>query len=318
MVDKIMKKEKKKFLRKKISAFVLKILISVGAKFSAKAGLFIGGGLGVVAYYMLIRHRKVAMESLTMAFPEKSLSQRKKIARECFIFLGQGFFDVLYFLDRETEVKNNIRVNGEANLVQGLVKNRGAIILTAHLGNFPLIALKLAKMGYTVNLVIRPMREKNADKYFHKLRDRGGVRTIKSYPRKECVSKILKALKNNELVVLLMDQNFGTGGVWVKFFNILAATPIGAVVLGLRTGTAIMPSYIYQEKAGRHCLRILPEFELIKTENNDETILLNVIKISRLMEDWIRKYVNQWTWIHRRWKSRPSKEILNSKFKVEK
>ncbi|MCK5493004.1 MAG: lysophospholipid acyltransferase family protein, partial [Candidatus Omnitrophica bacterium] len=201
---------------------------------------------------------------------------------------------------------------------QGLVKNRGAIILTAHLGNFPLIALKLAKMGYTVNLVIRPMREKNADKYFHKLRDRGGVKTIKSYPRKECVSKILKALKNNELVVLLMDQNFGTGGVWVKFFNILAATPIGAVVLGLRTGTAIMPSYIYQEKAGRHCLRILPEFELIKTENNDETILLNVIKISRLMEDWIRKYVNQWTWIHRRWKSRPSKEILNSKFKVEK
>lgn len=313
-----MKKEKRKFLRRKISSFFLKVFIFIGSKFSAKAGCFVGRGLGLSAYYMLIRHRNVAIESLTVAFPEKTLSQRKKIARESFIFLGQGFFDILYFLDRPTEVKNNIRVKGADNLVKGLTKKKGAIILTAHLGNFPLISLKLAKMGYTVNLVIRPMREKNADKCFHELRDRGGVKTIKSYPRRECVSNILKALKKNELVILLMDQNFGTGGVWVKFFNRLAATPVGPIVLGLRTGTAIIPSYIYQEKTGYHCLRILPEFKLIKTENNDETVLINAVKITRMMEEWIRRHVHQWTWIHRRWKSRPSNKILNLKFKVEK
>lgn len=311
-----MDKGKKKNLKRLLSWVFVKVSISVGNFLPLRWGYLAGSLLGAIAYAGLGRHRRAALSNLALVFPNSSVKEREKISRDCFVFMAQESFGVLYFLNHISELKN-VRVEGMGHLEKALKKGKGAIILTAHLGNFPLLALKLAKAGLTVNLLIRPMRNQRVDRYLYELRERARVKTITSYPRKECIVKIIRALRDNEAVIMLMDQNFGTGGVWVKFFGKLAATPVGPIILGLRTNAAIVPVYTYRESKGKHCVKIFPEERLTIAEDGDETILLNAIKFTRIIECWIRAAVCQWVWMHRRWKSQPSEKVKASKFKIE-
>ncbi|UCG35151.1 MAG: lysophospholipid acyltransferase family protein [Candidatus Omnitrophota bacterium] len=312
-----MKKEQRKMFRRRIGYYALRIFTFLNSKVPLGWSYFMGASLGTIAYGTLFRHRHIALECLSVAFPKLSVRERKRIARHFFIFLAQGSFECLYFL-RKPKMLDNIRIEGKEHLDKALQNKRGVMMITGHLGNFPLLSMKLVQEGYPVHFVTRPMRDPKAGDYLHTLRTAAGVKTIFSYPRKECVNGIIQAMRNNEIVIIQMDQNFGTGGVWVNFFGKLAATPVGPIVFALRTNASIVPAYIVRESMGKHCVKILPQEELIKKEDKDETVLLNTIKISRIIERWVREFPSQWGWIHRRWKSRPSEKVKNLKFKIEK
>jgi len=306
-----------KQIRRICAFWALRAVLFVPMHMPLKPAYIIGRGLGVFVYLVLGRHRRVAVESLTTAFPGMSLKEKKNVARQFFIGMAQGGLELLYFI-RHPQAMESVRIEGKENLDKVLAAGKGALIVTAHFGNFPLLGLKLARAGYPVNFMARPMRDPQTDNYIHNLRENAGVKTILSYPRRECVSTTINRLRANEVVVLQMDQNFGTGGVWVKFFGHPAATPVGPIVFAVRTGAAIVPAYIYREKDDKHCLRILPPLELNIKEDKDETLLVNAITISRLFEGWIRQYPHEWSWIHRRWKSRPDERAMAGKFRVEK
>lgn len=308
-----MKKEKKKLLRRKIGLCVIKALTFLGGRMPIPISRFLGKALGFLAYLVLLRHRRIALNSLAIAFPDYSLSQRKKITKRFFIFMAEGGFELIYYLNNIEKIQQPVKIDGKNNLDKALAKGKGVILITAHYGNFPLMSLRLAAEGYPVNLVARPMRDKYAEAHFHKLRTDAGVKSISVYPRRACVSGILNALAKNEIVIILMDQNFGTGGVWVKFFNKLAATSIGPIILSLRTNAALVPSYIYKLEGKRHCLKIFPEEKLIFGKDKNETILLNAANFTKIIEKWIKKRPDQWSWIHRRWKSRPPKNVDKNK-----
>ncbi|MDD5583575.1 MAG: hypothetical protein PHV55_00775, partial [Candidatus Omnitrophica bacterium] len=246
-----MKKEQKKFIQRRLGFFFLRLFTIVNGILPLHFSYTLGKILGNLAYLFVVRHRRIAMESLSIAFPQKSLAEKKKIARGFFVFMAQGSFELLYFL-RNTRNLDDVTIEGKENLDEALAQKRGVIIVTAHIGNFPLMSLKLVKEGYKVSFVTRPMRDEKAGDYLHNLRVGSGVKTIFSYPRRECVLGITKALRDNEIVILQMDQNFGTGGVWVKFFGLLAATPTGPVTLGLRTRACIVPAYIHRKGEGIH------------------------------------------------------------------
>lgn len=311
-----MDKEKKKLLRRNIGWFFLRFFVLINGKLPLGWSYFLGKTFGSLAYAIVVRHRKIAIDSLSVAFPKKTLKEKKRIARDFFVFMAQSSLELLYFLRNPQDLKN-IRIEGLENLKKAQAKGKGVLLLTAHLGNFPLLSLRLAEEGYPVYFVTRPMRDERAGNYIHDLRTKAGVRTIFSYPRRECVNGIIDALRSNGLVIMQMDQNFGTGGVWVKFFGKLAATPVGPIVFALRTQSAVVPTYIFREAKGKHCIRILPQEELITKEDKDETVLLNAIKLTRLIEPWIREFASQWGWIHRRWKSRPSPKVKVLKFRIE-
>ena len=311
-----MDKEQKKIIRRKLAGIALKAFTSLSKVLPLSWNYFIGNILGSLAYLVIGRHRKIAINGLSIAFPEMSLEEKKRIARFYFAFMAQSTFELLSFVKNPHYLKN-ICIEGKENLEKALEKKRGVLLLTAHLGNFPLMLFKLAREGYSVNIVARPMRDKDTDNYVSDLRTKGGVKTILSYPRRVCISGILNALRNNEIVVIQVDQNFGTGGVWVKFFGKLAATPVGPITLALRTKAAIVPAYMVREGMGKHQLKIFSEEEPIIKEDKDEAILVNAIKFTRIIEGWIREFPSQWAWVHRRWKSRPSEEIKKTRFKVE-
>lgn len=311
-----MDKERRKSLRRKLSLVAIKMFASLSGILPLTWNYFIGRVLGNIAYLAAGRHRKIALESLSVAFPDLPLKIRKKTASNFFIFMAQSSLELFYYL-KNFHLLQNIRIEGRQYLDQALKKAKGVIIITAHLGNFPLMSLKLVREGYSVYVVTRPMRDERVSDYLYELRTAAGMKTIFSYPRRECVNGIIRALRSNGIVIIQMDQNFGTGGVWVNFFGKLAATPVGPIVLALRTKAAVVPAYIYRENEGKHCIKVFPEEELIITKDKEETILLNAIKITRIIENWVRVTGFQWSWIHRRWKSRPSKEIKKRRFKIE-
>ncbi len=312
-----MDKEKKKILRRKLAWISLKIFTTLCGKFPLSQSYRWGKLAGKLAYYLAVRHRKIALETLMIAFPFKSRKDREKIAKEFFVFMAQSSLETLFFL-KNLDCLDNIRIEGKVFLDNALKKKKGVIILSAHLGNFPLISLKLAKLGYPVWVMARPMRDQKAGDYLHKLRTKAKVRTIFSYPRRECVAQTIKVLRDNEIIMIQIDQNFGTGGVWVRFFGRLAATPIGPIVFTLRTDCQIVPCYIKREGIGRHVIKFFPSLELEKRNDKDETILINAIKFTHIIEDWVKDNPLEWSWIHRRWKSHPSGQVMKMKFKVQK
>ena len=176
---------------------------------------------------------------------------------------------------------------------------------------------KLVQEGYKIHVVARPLRDRKTDDYIHGLREKTNIKTIFSYPRKECISRVIRVLRNKEIVMIHMDQNFGTGGVWVRFFNKLAATPVGPIVFALRTNAPVVPMNIIRRSRGKHSIEIFPEVELDRKKNRDETILVNAAKFTKLIESWVKEYPSHWEWIHRRWKSRPSEKIRKAKFKIQ-
>jgi len=313
-----MDKNKRKFFTRRLSYILLRLSKFIHSLFPLWWSYFIGKIFGTLAYFLIRRHRKIAFESLSIAFPNLNKKEIKKIAKNFFVFMAQSSFELIYFLRHTDKISKNVIIEGKEYLDLALSKKKGIILVTAHMGNFPLLGLKLVSLGYPVNFVTRPMRDKNTGDYLYKLRTKANIKTIFSYPRRECLLNIIKALKNNEIVIIQMDQNFGSTGVWVKFFGKLAATPTGPVNLALKTDSSLICGYICRERRYIHKIKLFEEEKLIITEDKDKTILLNVINITRKIESWIKEYPDSWSWIHRRWKSRPSLRIRNLKFKVEK
>lgn len=310
-------KHKKRLIGRKIGFFFLKLFAWITGGLPLWWSYFVGRLAGNIFYIFVARYRRIALDSLHIAFPDKPDRERKTIAKQSMIMMMQGALEV-FFCVRNHKIFDNIRFEGKQYLDSALKKKRGVIGMTAHFGNFPMMTAKFAKEGYVTNAIARPMRDPEAGDYIFDLRTIFGIKTIFSYPRKVVVRDTIKALRNNELVLIQMDQNFGTGGVWVKFFGRLAATPVGPIIFALRTGAVLLPIFIVREAPGKHCIKILPPPEFEKSENTDETVLLNAIKFSKIIEDQIRENPVHWGWVHRRWKSRPSEQMKNARFKVQK
>jgi KDO2-lipid IV(A) lauroyltransferase len=167
--------------------------------------------------------------------------------------------------------------------------------------------LYLAQMGYPTNAIIRPSRDAIIEKDFQASRSRLGLKTVHSYPREACVAQSLKALRDKELLVVLMDQNTGSkSGVYVDFFGQKAGTPTGAIIFAMRTGAPLMPIFTLRDgESDNHKLVIEPHFYLEEKATDEETVQHNVQKLTNIIEGYIHKYPREWGWMHRRWKSRP-------------
>ncbi len=255
------------------------------------------------------RHVKIAEESLKIAFgDEKTDAERKQISKECFVNVGKSMIELVYFMDHPNLISEKTFFEGKHHLDKALAQGKGAVAVSAHFGSFPLMLLRLSK-DYPTNAIIRPARDEKIEKYFVYKRTQRGLKTIYSLPRKQCVDRTIKALRNNEIMFIPLDQNYGSGkGVFVDFFGQKAATATGPVVFSLRTGAPIIPIFTIRDKDDMHKIIVEPPFELEIGADDKDTIQINVAKITKLIESYIRRYPEEWGWMHKRWKSRPKGE----------
>ncbi len=301
---------KLKQIRKKIGrlsgrAFVLSCFFILSL-FSWRALYAFARFLARASFLVAGKHRKIALHGLHMAFEkEKTDEQIRQIAKDCFNCLAKTAVEICYFQAKPATLKDRISLENKHILDEAIAKGKGVILVSGHFGNFPAMLAKLAVQGYAAGGIMRPMRDTYMEKVFTRIRDRIGVKTIHSKPRKACVDTTIRALKNNEIIFLPLDQNFGTGGVFVDFFGQKAATAVGPVVLALRTKSVLLPCFIIRDKDDKQRIVFEREFNLKQEESFDKTVQTNIQALTAIIESYIRRYPSHWAWIHRRWKTRP-------------
>lgn len=259
-----------------------------------------------IGYLFLIKQRHVAFRSLSIAFgQEKQPEELKKIAKDCFTSIVKSGVEVVFFRDKPELIKSQVVIENRQILDNALAKGKGVIIVTGHFGNFPLMMLRLAVEGYPIVGIMRPMRDQRMQNIFIKEKYLRGMKLLYSQPRKACIEAAIRSLRNNKIVVIQLDQNFGTGGFFVDFFGQKAATAAGPVVFALRTKAIILPCFILRQDDDTHRIFFEKEFNIKREEEFNKMLLVNVQRLTEIIESYIRRYPAHWSWMHRRWKTRP-------------
>lgn len=256
-------------------------------------------------YLLHFKLRSVGMRNLEMVFPEKSLAERRRILRRVFTSLGRQLSELCQFPKYTKENVDEVVVyDGLENYEQAYARRKGVLFVTAHFGGWELSAFVHSLHGHPVNIVMRPMDNEYLDRMLQKQRTMHGNKVV---PKDDFVRGLLAAMKCGETVGILMDTNMTPPqGVFVDFFGIPACTASGLARIALRTDAAVVPGFtIWDESLRKYRLRFDPALELIRTGNLESDIVANTQMFTKVIEDYVRKYPDQWLWVHRRWKTRP-------------
>jgi KDO2-lipid IV(A) lauroyltransferase len=263
-----------------------------------------------IAWLVYLLHRKlrrVGMRNLELAFPEKSRRERKKILRGVFTSLGRQVAEVCLFPKYTHEnVSKTVVYEGFENFERALTRGKGVLFLTGHLGAWELSAFAHSLYGYPLGIVMRPLDNPYLDRLTRRYRTMHGNKAVD----KDFARGLIAAMRKGETVGVLMDTNMiASQGVFVDFFGIPACTASGVARIALKTDAAVVPGFtIWDPVLQKYRLRFDPPVELVRTGITERDVVANTAKFTKVIEDYIRKYPEQWLWVHRRWKTRPKGE----------
>lgn len=261
-----------------------------------------------LVYLLHFRLRQVGMRNLAMVFPEKSVQERERILRGAFTSLGRQLAELCQFPRYTPEnVEEVVVYDALENYERAYARGKGVLFLTAHFGAWELSAFAHSLHGHWVNIVMRPMDNPYLDAMLQRYRTMHGNKVV---PKDDFVRGLLAAMKAGETVGILMDTNMTPPqGVFVDFFGIPACTASGLARIALRTDAAVVPGFtIWDDSLGKYKLRFDPAVELVRTGDLEADIVANTQKFTKVIEDYVRRYPEQWLWVHRRWKTRPPGE----------
>jgi Kdo2-lipid IVA lauroyltransferase/acyltransferase len=265
----------------------------------------VGIALGRTIYLLHGKLRRVGMRNLVLAFPEKSAGERRKIVRRVFTSLGRQFAEVCLFPRYTREnVNRTVTYDGYENFDRASQRGKGVLFLTGHVGGWELSAFAHSLYGHPLHFVMRPLDNPYLDALVRHYRTmHGNTPILKDDPARE----LLRAMKAGATVGILMDTNMTPPeGVFVDFFGIPACTASGLARIALRTDAAVVPGFtIWDPILRKYRLRFDPAVPLIRTGNNDADIVANTAQFTKVIEEVVRRYPDQWLWVHRRWKTRP-------------
>jgi Kdo2-lipid IVA lauroyltransferase/acyltransferase len=261
--------------------------------------------LAQVVYLLHFRLRQVGMRNLAMVFPEKSVAERARILRGVFTSLGRQLAELCQFPRYTTANVDEVVVyDGLENYERAYARGKGVLFLTAHFGGWELSAFAHSLHGHWLHVVMRPMDNEYLDRLLQSFRTMHGNKTV---AKDDFVRGLLAAMKAGETVGILMDTNMTPPqGIFVDFFGIAACTASGLARIALRTDAAVVPGFtIWDPELRKYRLRFDPAVELVRTGDLEADIAANTQRFTRVIEDYVRKYPEQWLWVHRRWKTRP-------------
>ncbi len=273
--------------------------------------LKIGRFLGLLFYKIDKKHRKHTLNNLKIAFPTKTENELNDIAIKFYKNLGMVFVEI-FRLNKYKESNIDDFVEYDFDQINNIYGGQGILLLTAHFGNWELLAKTFGLKGYKGNVLARPLDNPYIEKILYDLRTASGNKVI--YNRENAVKNIIKALNEKEIVGFLPDENASKRiGVFVDFFGVKACTMPGMANIAAKTKLPVVPAFIVRIKGkdgnySKHRLIIEPPLD-IKYTGDRKTDTMNILKLfNEKIEDIIKQYPEQWFWIHNRWKTRPDGE----------
>ncbi len=273
---------------------------------SLPAALSFGRGLGWIYGSVIRYHRKDAIEALHRAFPEKPHDEILGIVRSMYANLGTNAVELFRMPGMTDEfLRTHIDVEGEPLAKDAMARGKGVIILTGHIGNWDLLAAGTPRLGYPLTIITKVMKNKAANDFWMEMRMRFGMKTV---PAHNSYRACLSVLRKNELLGFILDQNMiRKEGVFVDFFGKPACTTPGLAYLSAQSGAPVVPVFMIRLEHGRHLIKVLPPIEP-PPDRESATIRDYTQRYTKIIEEMIRQYPDQWTWIHRRWRTKPPVE----------
>jgi Kdo2-lipid IVA lauroyltransferase/acyltransferase len=252
--------------------------------------------------------RKTAEVNLKIAFPEWSDTQREETIRAMVRNLGRMAAEFARFPKYSKEnIEQLVVLDGHENFLEGQRQSKGVLYLTGHIGAWELSSFAHALYGYPLHYMARPVDNKKVDDLVNGYRCLSGNRPIF---KNESARVMLRILKEAGTIGILADQNtMPDEAVFVDFFGKMASTTSGIARVALHTGAAVVPGYaVWDQSLRKYRLRFEPAVELVRTGDTERDVRENTQKFTKVLEGIIRKYPEQWVWVHGRWNTRPKGE----------
>ena len=269
------------------------------------AAMALADAIGLLAFLTARKYAGITLENLRSVFGrEKTEKEIQAIARRVFKNIAKNAVELVRFPKiSESNIDDIITMEGSEILDREFSKGKGIIIITAHIGNWEMMAITLRIKNYPGVAVGKRIYFHKYDEYLNSLRRHHDVHIVY---RDESPRKILKILKSNRIVGIVADQDVDSvEGVFVNFMGRRAYTPSGPAVLAKVTGAPLVPVVVIRD-GRKHRLIVSEPIELADTGNKEADVVTNTQRWSDVLEAYIRKYPDQWVWMHRRWKTKES------------
>ena len=264
-----------------------------------------GIALGRSVWRLSARYRNVALKNLRFVYESvKTEEEIQDLARRVFEHFGRVAVEFFWgYRAPEEKIRSLVRLDGREAIPEALAQGRGLIVITAHFGNWELLARRAACEGFPLSVVARDCNDPRLAAYVNGLRSRGGVSVIS---KDEPASRMLQVLKDNEMLAILPDQNTIIKPVFVPFFGRMASAAQGVALLALRARCPLLPAFAVRDDEGWHT-ETWPLLMAPQEGTMSEKILKITADFTQIIELQIRKYPEQWLWFHDRWRRRPGK-----------
>ena len=264
--------------------------------------------IAIAVYWALGRLRRVGVRNLKLALPELSTAERNRILRGVYVHLAWQLVEFCR-MTRYTPQNTSawLRTEGLDRYLAAQARGKGVLVVTGHLGAWELSSFYHSLMGHPMGMVIRRLDNRRLDDFVNGIRFLHGNKVIH---KDDFGRGLLLAMRSGQTVGILMDTNMTPPqGSFVKFFGLEACTATGLAHVARKTGAAVLPGFmLWEPSERRYVLHFGPEIQIPHTANPAEDILAATQLCTQAIESWIRRYPDQWLWIHRRWKTRPAGE----------
>ena len=283
---------------------LLRIIVELMSYIPLPVGRFAGKILGCIFSFLPLKRTRVSLDNIQKSIGD-SLGRRgaERLNRKVLLHFGQMLFEVPHvFRMNDKNLKSYVTFVRQEILQEALNRGKGVFILTGHLGNWEIMCAALSIRFGRLSVVMRPMDFRPLDRVINDLRSRFGAEMI---PKQKAMRKLLDAVKQKRMIGILLDQNVDWyAGVFVKFLGRWACTNKGLALLALKTGTPVIPTFAVRREDGRYSIVFCDEVRLIRTGDKTRDIEENTALFTKSIEDYIRRYPEQWFWFHMRWKTR--------------
>ena len=286
-------------LRYRAGEYFLRALIASFRWLPASAPWYLAGLTERVSFRLLWRYRRRMHDNLerTMSEELRTEEERRTLARQAWRNIALGAFETIAALYMTNdELCSRIDIKGEERLRQALSRKKGILALSGHFGNFGIIGPRLAAQGYEFSVVAKLAEETRLAALQDECCARAGVKIIPARPRRESVTRIISALRRNEIVLLIPDELRGAG-VTVDFLGRQAPAPRGPITIARRTGAAVLPVFMIRDHQDRLTLHVEPEIKFVETGDREADLSTNARLFVQEIEDMVRRYPDQWSWM---------------------
>ncbi len=267
------------------------------------------GFLGWWGYFFSPRYRQLAITHLGMALRnEKSPAEIKRLTRRMFVMLAKNGGETIRasHVKTLTDIEKFLVVTGWENAEKPRTEGRGVIFLPNHMGAFELMVTYVSLRGFQPMVIGTQLKDPRLNELIVKYRNAHGAIPVE---RGKETLRLIKGLKRGGSTAVLIDQDTKVKSRFVDFFGMPASTPIGATILAMKTGAAIIPAYIFLGSDNLQHMHVLPEITLEITGDEEVDLVRNTQNFTRYIEKAVREHPEQWVWMHERWKTKPGEEI---------